>query len=66
MAHSCYTNYVGGCSQVWPERPYLQNNLKQKMSGGMVQVAESLPSKHEVLSSNPSITTPPEKKSLSK
>jgi hypothetical protein len=37
-------------------RPYLENTQYKKGAGGMVQVLELLPSKHEALSSNPSTT----------
>jgi hypothetical protein len=48
---------VGLLSKVGPRkkvRPYLKNNLKQKMAGGMDQVVEYLPSNCEAMSSNPS------------
>jgi hypothetical protein len=35
-------------------RPYLENTQHKNRARGMVQVAESLPSKPEALSSNPS------------
>jgi hypothetical protein len=36
-------------------RPCLENNLKQKRAGGVVEVVECQPSKCEALSSNPKL-----------
>jgi hypothetical protein len=36
-------------------RPYLKNNQKQKGWGAWLKVIEHLPSKHEALSSNPTL-----------
>jgi hypothetical protein len=34
-------------------RPYLENKTESKMTEGMVQVVEHLPSKHKALNSSP-------------
>jgi hypothetical protein len=60
VTHACNPNYVEFTERrVTVQenlKPYLKNNLKQNMTGGVVQIVECFPSKPTALSSNPNTT----------